>query len=173
MAARKKAAAKKKTRKVARGAAAARKSAPKRRSAKPAFKERKEPETLRLRSATPGFTVNDVEKSLRFYRDILGFVVTERWMHDGKLGGVELAAGDISFMLGQDDWKKGRNRPKGEGFRMYCITAQSVDRLSQQILARGGELTQGPTDQPWGMRDFAVTDPDGFKITIAAELKKR
>ena len=53
------------------------------------------------------------------------------------------------------------------------MTAQNVDRLAQAILARGGELAQGPTDQPWGMRDFAVADPDGFKITIAAELKKR
>ena len=94
-------------------------------------------------------------------------------MKDGKLQGVEIAAGAVTFMLGQDDWKKGRNRQKGEAFRLYCVTAQNVDRLAQAILARGGELAQGPTDQPWGMRDFAVADPDGFKITIAAELKKR
>ena len=140
---------------------------------KPAFKERKEPETLRLREASPSFTVNDVDRSVRFYRDVLGFVVKEKWMKDGKLQGVEIAAGAVTFMLGQDDWKKGRNRQKGEAFRLYCVTAQNVDRLAQAILARGGELAQGPTDQPWGMRDFAVADPDGFKITIAAELKKR
>jgi uncharacterized glyoxalase superfamily protein PhnB len=163
MAAKKKAAATKPAKK------AVRKAAPR----KQAFKERKEPETLRLREASPSFTVNDVEKSVRFYRDILGFVVKERWMKEGKLQGVEMAAGAVTFMLGQDDWKKGRNRQKGEAFRLYCVTAQNVDRLAQAILARGGELAQGPTDQPWGMRDFAVADPDGFKITIAAELKKR
>jgi catechol 2,3-dioxygenase-like lactoylglutathione lyase family enzyme len=140
---------------------------------KSAFKERKEPETLRLRELSPSFTVNDIEKSVRWYRDVLGLVVKDRWMKDGKLQGIELAAGAVTFMLGQDDWKRGRNRQKGEGFRLYCVTAQSVDRLAHQILARGGELTQGPTDQPCGMRDFAVTDPDGYKITIAAELKKR
>ncbi len=172
MAAKKKAAAKKPARKAVRKAApakAAKKSAPK----KGGFKDRKEPETLRLREVSPSFTVNDVERSLRFYRDILGFVVVDRWMRDGKLAGVEIAAGSVKLMLGQDDWKRGRNRQKGEGFRIYCVTIQNVDRLAQQVLARGGELSQGPTDQAWGMRDFAITDPDGFKITIAAELKKR
>ena len=40
-------------------------------------------------------------------------------------------------------------------------------------MARGGMLDQPPTDQPWGMRDFSLTDPDGFKITIAKVTKKR
>lgn len=172
MAAKKKTAAKKASKTVSRKATP-KKASSAGRKAKAGFKERKEPETLRLRSAAPSFTVNDVERSLRFYRDILGFVVTERWMKEGKLQGVEIAAGSVTLMLGQDDWKRGRNRAKGEAFRIYCETAQNVDRLAQQILARGGELSQGPTDQAWGMRDFAVTDPDGFKLTIGAELKKR
>jgi uncharacterized glyoxalase superfamily protein PhnB len=76
-------------------------------------------------------------------------------------------------MIGQDDWKKGRDRKKGEGFRLYCTTTQDVDALAEGIVARGGKLDQGPRDQPWGMRDFALTDPDGFKITIGADAKKR
>jgi uncharacterized glyoxalase superfamily protein PhnB len=75
-------------------------------------------------------------------------------------------------MLGQDDWKKGRDRVKGEGFRIYCKTAQDVDRLAAQVKARGGKLTQEPRDEPWGTRDFAVVDPDGFKITIGSEETK-
>ena len=50
-------------------------------------------------------------------------------------------------------------------------TKQSVDDLAKRIKARGGSLDQVPTDQPWGMRDISLTDPDGFKITIAR--KKR
>jgi uncharacterized glyoxalase superfamily protein PhnB len=76
-------------------------------------------------------------------------------------------------MLGQDDWKKGRDRKKGEGFRIYCTTSQDVDALAKGIVARGGTLDQAPRDQEWGMRDFSLSDPDGFKITIAKELKKR
>jgi uncharacterized glyoxalase superfamily protein PhnB len=139
------------------------------RGAAPKHRERKQPETLRLRGAAPSFTVNDVEKSLAWYRDVLGFVVKDRWEHDGKLAGVELAAGGVTFMLGQDDWKKGKNRVKGEGFRIFCTTAQDVDELAERIKGRGGKLDQEPRDEPWGVRDFAVVDPDGFKITISTE----
>jgi uncharacterized glyoxalase superfamily protein PhnB len=69
-------------------------------------------------------------------------------------------------MLAQDDWKKGRDRAKGEGFRLFCQTTQDVDRLADQIKARGGTLAQEPTDEPWGARVLSVVDLDGFKITI-------
>jgi uncharacterized glyoxalase superfamily protein PhnB len=144
-----------------------------RRPAKRARRVRKQPESLRMQSASPGFTVNDVEKSVAWYRDVMGFVVKDRWEHEGKLVGVEMVAGNVIFMLGQDDWKKGRDRVKGEGFRMYCTTGQDVDLLAIQIKARGGRLIQEPRDESWGMRDFAVADPDGFKITIGAATKKR
>ena len=130
---------------------------------------RQQPEALRLRGGTPGFTVNDIEKSLVWYRDVLGCRVKERWEQDGKLRGVEMQAGSLSFYLGQDDWKKGRDRKKGEGFRIYCTTAQDLDALAAAIKARGGTLEQEPRDPPWGTREFAVADPDGFKITIASE----
>jgi lactoylglutathione lyase len=160
-------ATKKKTSKTTAAAKASTKSA-----AKPVAKSVKG-ESLSLSAAAPGFTVNDLEKSLAWYRDVLGFAVTERWESGGKLLGVELAAGKVTFMIGQDDWKKGRNRVKGEGVRIYCTTTQNVDRIAERIKARGGKLTQAPIDQPWGMREFALEDPDGFKITIASEPKKR
>jgi lactoylglutathione lyase len=128
---------------------------------------------LKLKSAAPGFTVNDVEKSLAWYRDVLGFAVMERWEEGGKLLGVEVSAGDVVIMLGQDDWKKGRDRVKGEGFRIFCETGQDIDQLAAKIKAAGGTLTQEPKDEPWGMRDLSVEDPDGFKLTIARTLKKK
>ena len=137
---------------------------------KPALQARRPPERLRLRSAGPSFTVNDIQKSLAFYRDVLGFTVKESWEKDGALHGVELVAGSVSFWLGQDDWKKGRDRAKGQGFRMYCGTAQDIDTLARRIRERGGALAEEPKDEPWGGRDFAVVDPDGFKITIASGL---
>jgi uncharacterized glyoxalase superfamily protein PhnB len=139
----------------------------------PRQRERQQPETLRLRSAAPSFTVNDIEKSLAWYRDVLGFVVKDRWEQEGKLAGVELAAGGVIFMILQDDWKKGRDRVKGEGFRIYCDTVQDIDDLAARIKRRGGKLAQEPRDEPWGGRDIAVVDPDGFKITISSERPKK
>jgi uncharacterized glyoxalase superfamily protein PhnB len=118
---------------------------------------------------SPSFTVNDLIRSLAWYQDLLGCAVDERWEQDRKLMGVSLKAGDVTLMIGQDDWKKGRNRKKGEGFSLYCTTTRDVDALARGIKARGGKLDSEPKDQPWGSRDFTLTDPDGFKITIGAE----
>ena len=140
------------------------KKAAKRRSTRPA---RKQPETLRLRAATPGYTVNDIDRSLAWYQNVLGCVVADRWERDGKLMGASMRAGTVTFYLGQDDWKMGRDRAKGVGFRIYCTTTQSIDVLAAGIKARGGTLIHDPQDEPWGERDFAIADPDGFKITIS------
>jgi uncharacterized glyoxalase superfamily protein PhnB len=146
------------------------KKAPRKAKAAPA-KSRTGNEALALNSSSPSFTVNDLEKSLAWYRDVLGFGVEETWDDAGKVVGVSLRAGDVSFMIGQDDWKKGRDRKKGEGFRMFCMTKKNIDALAEGIKARGGKLDHEPTDQPWGVREISLTDPDGFKITIAAERR--
>ena len=124
---------------------------------------------LAITSVAPSFTVADVEKSLAWYRDVLGFTVGDRWDSGGTLMGVEMSAGTTVFMLSQDDWKKGRDRVKGEGLRLYCGTTQDVDRLAERIKASGGVLGQEPRDEPWGARAFTIDDPDGFKITIAKQ----
>ncbi len=48
------------------------------------------------------------------------------------------------------------------------MTKANVDDLAKKIEAKGGRLDHPPTDQSWGVRDISLTDPDGFKITIAA-----
>ena len=129
-----------------------------------------QPGTLRLRSVTPSLTVNDLQASLVFYRDVLGFHLAEEFQRDGRRVGVRLQAGTITFLLTQDDFAKGRDRKKGVGLRLYCTTAQEIDALAAAIQARGGVLSQPPTDQPWGVRDFAITDPDGFQLSISSPI---
>lgn len=127
---------------------------------------RRQPETLRLRKLTPSFTATDLQRSIAFYRDVLGFVIGEEWREDGVLAGCEIHAGSVTFMLGQDDFKKGRDRQKGLGTRVWCHTAQDLDRLAAEIKARGGMLDQEPQDMPWGDRVFMISDPDGFHLTF-------
>ena len=116
--------------------------------------------------------MNDLEKSLGWYRDVLGFKVAEEWKDDGKVVGVSLKAGNVSFMIGQDDWKKGRDRKKGEGFRMFCMTKKNVDDLAKRIEAKGGRVDQGPTDQPWGSRSMLFRDPDGNLINFFSPIRQ-
>jgi catechol 2,3-dioxygenase-like lactoylglutathione lyase family enzyme len=132
--------------------------------------DRQQPESLRLRSAGPSFTVDNLDKSVAFYRDVLGFIQKDKWEEEGALKGVELLAGSVTFWISQDDWKKGRGRVKGEGFRMSCVTTQDVDVVAARVRSTGTALAEEPKDQPWGGRYFAVRDPDGFLITISSGL---
>lgn len=127
--------------------------------------ERQLPESLRLRSLTPSLTVGDLEASLRHYVDGLGFSVEERWEEEGKLLGVMLLAGDCRVGLSQDDWKQGRERKKGIGFRVWAETAQDLAAIAARLRGRGIEH-EGPKEEPWGSRSLTVADPDGFKLTL-------
>lgn len=134
----------------------------------PNHPKRQQPESLRLRSMTPSFTVNDVERSVAWYRDGLGFFVAERWEEGGRLHGVMLKAGACQLGLSQDDFAKGRDRAKGVGFRLWCGTAQDVDALAKRLRSAGGTIVEEPGDH-WDVYSFTAQDPDGFKITISRE----
>ncbi len=129
-----------------------------------------QPEALRLRTFSPGFTVDDLQRSVDFYTGALGFMVSERWTSEGKVRGVMLKAGLCELGISQDDWSKGRDRRKGVGVRVWCETVQDIDQLAARIRAAGGKLTQEPKDQTWGVRSLSVDDPDGFHLTIYREL---
>jgi len=143
------------------------KTASRKSAAAPARERRRQPhETLRLRSLEPSLTVGDLERSLHFYTNLLGFMVGDRWSDGGVLRGVMLKAGVCELGLSQDDWAKGRNRKKGEAVRISCQTAQDIDALAARIKAGGGRLTEEPQDTAWGTRSLSVDDPDGFHLTI-------
>jgi catechol 2,3-dioxygenase-like lactoylglutathione lyase family enzyme len=127
--------------------------------------QRQQPESLRLRSVVPTFTVNDLERSVAWYRDGLGFLVSDRWEEGGRLEGVMLKAGACQMGLSQDDFSKGRDRAKGVGFRIWCDTAQGVDAIAVRLRTFGGTIVEGPGDR-WDTYSFTAQDPDGFKITI-------
>ena len=138
--------------------------APSRRTA--AKTPRKKPESLRLAEVSPSFTVKDLQRSLAWYRDVVGFQVGDTWEHEGKLVGAEVKAGTVYFILNQDDLSKGSDRTFGVGFRLYLRTRQDLDQIAAGIKARGGQLASEPTDRPWGTRDFSIVDPDGYRFSI-------
>jgi len=133
--------------------------------------DRDQPEVLRVRVLTNSLTVDDLDASIRWYRDVVGFMVEGDIVRDGVRTGARLKAGTMILRLGQDDWAKGRDRKKGIGSRMYLSTDQDVDKLAQRIKANGGKLDSEPESFPqYGVRAFSITDPSGFCFTISRPL---
>ncbi len=123
---------------------------------------------LQAKTMSPSLTVDDLQRSIRFF-EALGFGVDERWEEGGVLLGVMLKAGEARIGLSQDDWKKGRDRQKGVGMRVFIGTTQDIDDLAAGAKAAGVTLDEEPHDTPWGVRAFDVTEPSGFKVTISSE----
>lgn len=142
-------------------------AAAKPRSAKRAT--RRQPETLRLRAVFPGVTVSDLQRSIRWYRDVLGLAEGQKYENSGQVIGIEMVAGTISFYLTQDDFGKGRDRVLGAGVRLWARTAQDIDMLATRVKTKGGTLSHDVKDVGWGPRGFAIDDPDGYHLTIFQE----
>ncbi len=116
-----------------------------------------------VRSQSMGATISSLKA--------LGFVAGEKWMDGDVFRGVMMKSGATELGLSQDDWKMGKDRKKGLGFRIFCATGQDVDAIAARVKAAGFSLTEEPADQPaWGVRSFSVDDPDGYHLTITRDL---
>ena len=131
--------------------------------------KRVQPESFRARELNASLTVNDLQKSVAWYRDVVGFYVDRQYERDGQVRSVALKAGAVRVLLNQDDGAKGADRKKGEGFSLQFVTAQSIDDIANRIKQRGGTLDVEPTDSSWGTRFLRVRDPDGFRLSISSE----
>jgi uncharacterized glyoxalase superfamily protein PhnB len=129
--------------------------------------------TFSARTLSAALTVNELEKSLTWYRDVVGFTVDRRHEREGKLLAVSLKAGDVRILITQDDGAKGWDRVKGEGFSLQFTTDQDADELSKRIKANGGTLDSEPVTAPWGPRVFRLRDPDGFRLVISSDRGER
>ena len=126
------------------------------------------PDSLHGLEISPSLTVKDLQKSLEWYRDVLGCSVDRQHEHEGKLVAVSLQAGKVRLLINQDNGAKGWDRVKGEGFSLQITTDQNIDAIARRVQEHGGKLETEPADMPWGARMFRLHDPDGFKITISS-----
>ena len=123
--------------------------------------------SLRGTRIMPSLTVNNLQQSLDFFNG-LGFEIEDRWEENGSLLGAMLKACDARLGLNQDDGKKGMNRQKGVGMRIYIEADDDIDQVAIRAKASGITLTREPHDTEWGSRAFEVTEPSGFALTIGS-----
>ena len=84
-----------------------------------------------------GLTVNDIAASIAWYQDVLGCVIGQRWEREGVLTGASMQRDEVTFNLGQDDWKQGHDRIKGQGVRLYVQTGPDIAKLAADMRRTG------------------------------------
>jgi uncharacterized glyoxalase superfamily protein PhnB len=128
--------------------------------------------TINATQLSCSITCQNLEASIRFWRDAVGFVVAHTYENEGKLAGAVVAAGDCRIVLNQDDGQLGWDRIKGQGFYLQINVASvaDVDATAARIKAAGGTLLNEPADRPWAVRMFQFKDLDGFKLGVSTPL---
>jgi lactoylglutathione lyase len=110
--------------------------------------------------------VSDIEASRRFYGELLGLPL--RSQPDDHTSVYEL--GEASLVIhGHDEYAD--TSPPGimeAGATILFLSVADVDAAVEELRAAGVTLVAEPTDQPWGARDAAVLDPDGFELHVTA-----
>jgi catechol 2,3-dioxygenase-like lactoylglutathione lyase family enzyme len=117
----------------------------------------------RLTSLAPQFLVDNLNRSIDYYRDRLGFTFGQPWdgfYAIGKKDGLELHL---------------KEAPKNPAERKYrrdnehldaAAGVQGIEQFYNQCIKAGAKIIRPLAPTPWGTKDFYIEDPDGYIISF-------
>ena len=118
--------------------------------------------------------VPDVEASVRFYTEKLGFAVQR--MDRESLGGRELVSfaaiamgRAVLFVAHERLYGEALTAQRGAGIDVR-IMVDDVDAMFRRATDNDVTIVHDIGDRPYGLRDFIIRDPDGFRLRFAARL---
>ena len=135
---------------------------------------------MRFTKLTPNLIVPNVEASLDFYCNVLGFargmtvpdsspyVFGSVVSGDGS-NGVEICFNDQKAVAEEDAALGGK--PIGGSLTLF-IEVEGIVDFYRKVQQHGVKITMPIKDQFYGMREFGMQDPDGWVITFAERIAK-
>jgi catechol 2,3-dioxygenase-like lactoylglutathione lyase family enzyme len=118
-----------------------------------------------VHQVVPFFWVANIEASLRFYVDGLGFERTNQWIVDNKIRWCWLQLGGAAHMLQEYRPDKIPSNKRGEGVTI-CFQCKDALAIYHETIARG--LKPNIPFVGNGLWVTAFTDPDGYKLEFAS-----
>jgi uncharacterized glyoxalase superfamily protein PhnB len=106
-------------------------------------------------NAMPELPFDDVPTAVTYYRDVLGFTVNYE-QHD--LGVMDRDDARVLLIART-------SRHGGIGSAAFYV--RDVDALYAELVEKGADVQDEPVSRPWGLREFAVLDLEGNRLTFA------
>jgi uncharacterized glyoxalase superfamily protein PhnB len=103
---------------------------------------------------TPILCVRDFAEAMQYYTEKLLFEKLWAWGDPPTFGAVRLGKVEIFFCLGD----------QGNPGMWLSIFVADVDQYLERIKQLGAEVIYGPVDEPWGVREIHVRDPNQHMI---------
>jgi glyoxylase I family protein len=124
---------------------------------------------MNVQQLWPLLAVTDIERSIAFYRDQLGFTVVGDAKNKGRVYWCRLHRGGASIMLQQAEAEDGSRELRGRGVALYFV-CDDADVAYAELTARGLKLDP-PTTACYGMRQVFVPEPDGYSICFESSVE--
>jgi catechol 2,3-dioxygenase-like lactoylglutathione lyase family enzyme len=112
--------------------------------------------------------VCDIDPSVAWYRDVLGFGVD--YVYGDPPFYAQLRQNTVAFNLRRTSDRRWARPPVDEELLAVRIEVGDVKALYLQVRANGAELHQTLRTEPWGQRTFVVCDPDGNLLSFGSHM---
>jgi catechol 2,3-dioxygenase-like lactoylglutathione lyase family enzyme len=110
--------------------------------------------------------VKDLDKTINFYEN-LGFLFRKKETNHATaylnwfwIDFISIESEDKPKFL-----KEAKATNKGAGMFIY-INVDDIDGFYEEVIANEFKPSSEPRDWPWGNREFALRDPDGYKLVF-------
>lgn len=109
--------------------------------------------------------VTDVRQTLAWYRDVLGFHID--FEHGDPPTHARVSSGDRNHASAARIRFEKASAPVNatSACYLYLHVGEGMDELCQEFRARGVEISDAPTDRPWG-RQFSIRDLNGYTLSF-------
>lgn len=111
-------------------------------------------------SSTAIFACSDIEATLAYYKDVLGFESSWTWGDPPTFGSASL--GGVTLMFNRDPELAAKVRG-----HQHWIKVDDVDELYRIHRGRDARVVTDIDDKPWGVREYVVEDPSGYHLRFA------
>jgi catechol 2,3-dioxygenase-like lactoylglutathione lyase family enzyme len=120
----------------------------------------------RLKSFAPQLLVDNLDRAIAFYRDVLGFSFGEPWRGFYAIG--ERDGFAVHLKCAPKTNEDRANRKRYEHLDVYADVA-GVAALHDVCKAKGVTILKPLERTPWGPQDFYIEDPDGYIIAFGEQ----
>ena len=126
---------------------------------------------MNLQGCRPLFNVADVDASLAFWRDALGFEVTLRFEDGGRAMFAHLQSGETEVMLnGRGGDPAARRARPHYTEAVFYFRVDDVHALCRDLKAKGLTPTE-PERQDYGVDEIYLRDPDGYELSFTSPTR--
>lgn len=116
----------------------------------------------------PCLLTSDMRATLNFYTEILGFTQTGYYPIESAPVRTEVRRDGVAIILFNESRYLGDDAPAFNG-ALY-IFPESVDELAEELNGKV-PFAWGPENNEFGIREFAIRDPNGYTLVFAERIR--